>query len=79
MKILPSPKSNNKDALIGTFGAALGIALVSSLLVAATKTDDPTSGFHAAWTLMTGVILLSGLAMLTLFRRPTADQLAQAT
>jgi len=28
---------------------------------------------------MTGVILLSGLAMVTLFRRPTTDQLAQAT
>jgi hypothetical protein len=27
MKIFPSPKSNNKDALIGTFGAALGIAI----------------------------------------------------
>ena len=27
MKLLPSPKSNNKDALIGTFGAALGIAI----------------------------------------------------
>ena len=59
-------------------GAALGIALVSSMLVAATKTNDPTRGFHAAWTLMSGVILLSGVAMLTLFRRPTAGQLAQA-
>ena len=27
MKIFPSPKSNNKDALIGTFGAAIGIAI----------------------------------------------------
>ncbi len=27
MKIFPSPKSNNKDALISTFGAALGIAI----------------------------------------------------
>lgn len=79
---LPQPRFAMGSALNNTsrqIGAALGIALVSSLLVAATKTDDPTSGFHAAWTLMTGVILLSGLAMLTLFRRPTADQLAQAT
>jgi EmrB/QacA subfamily drug resistance transporter len=79
---LPQPRFAMGSALNNTsrqIGAALGIALVSSLLVAATKTDDPTSGFHAAWTLMTGVILLSGIAMLTLFRRPTADQLAQAT
>lgn len=37
MKLLPTPKSNNKDALIGTFGAALGIAitwLVSDALLA---------------------------------------------
>ena len=79
---LPQPRFAMGSALNNTsrqIGAALGIALVSSLLVAATKTDDPTSGFHAAWTLMTGVILLSGLAMVTLFRRPTTDQLAQAT
>ncbi|MFZ8936181.1 MAG: MFS transporter [Ilumatobacteraceae bacterium] len=79
---LPQPRFAMGSALNNTsrqIGAALGIALVSSLLVAASKTDDPTSGFHAAWTLMTGVILLSGLAMLTLFRRPTTDQLAQAT
>ncbi len=78
---LPQPRFAMGSALNNTsrqIGAALGIALVSSLLVAATKTDDPTSGFHAAWTLMTGVILLSGVAMLTLFRRPTAEQLAQA-
>jgi len=79
---LPQPRFAMGSALNNTsrqIGAALGIALVSSLLLAATKTDDPTCGFHAAWTLMTGVILLSGIAMLTLFRRPTADQLAQAT
>ena len=79
---LPQPRFAMGSALNNTslqIGAALGIALVSSLLVAATKTDDPTSGFHTAWTLMTGVILLSGVAMLTLFRRPTAYQLAQAT
>jgi EmrB/QacA subfamily drug resistance transporter len=79
---LPQPRFAMGSALNNTsrqIGAALGVALVSSLLVAATKTDDPTSGFHSAWTLMTGVILLSGIAMLTLFRRPTADQLAQAT
>ncbi len=78
---LPQPKFAMGSALNNTarqVGAALGIALVSSMLVSAAKTDDPTRGFHTAWTLMSGVILLSGLAMLTLFRRPTADQLAQA-
>ena len=78
---LPQPKFAMGSALNNTsrqIGAALGIALVSSMLVAAAKTDDVTRGFHAAWTLMSGVILLSGVAMLTLFRRPTADQLAQA-
>ncbi len=78
---LPQPKFAMGSALNNTarqVGAALGIALVSSMLVAATKTNDPTRGFHAAWTLMSGVILLSGVAMLTLFRRPTAGQLAQA-
>ena len=78
---LPQPKFAMGSALNNTarqVGAALGIALVSSILVSAAKTDDPTRGFHTAWTLMSGVILLSGGAMLTLFRRPTADQLAQA-
>lgn len=78
---LPQPRFAMGSALNNTsrqIGAALGVALVSSMLVAATKTDDPTSGFHNAWFLMSGVILLSGLAMLTLFRRPTTDQLADA-
>ena len=78
---LPQPKFAMGSALNNTarqIGAALGVALVSSMLVAAAKTDTPTNGFHAAWTLMSGVILLSGIAMLTLFRRPTAEQLAQA-
>ena len=79
---LPQPKFAMGSALNNTsrqIGAALGVALVSSMLVAAAKTDTPTNGFHAAWTLMSGVILLSGIAMLTLFRRPTAEQLAQAS
>ncbi|NDD71707.1 MAG: DHA2 family efflux MFS transporter permease subunit, partial [Actinobacteria bacterium] len=66
---LPQPKFAMGSALNNTarqIGAALGVALVSSMLVAAAKTDTPTNGFHAAWTLMSGVILLSGIAMLTL-------------
>jgi MFS family permease len=79
---LPQPRFAMGSALNNTarqVGAALGVALVSSMLVATAKTDDPTRGFHTAFTLMSGVILLSGVAMLTLFRRPTAEQLAQAT
>ena len=78
---LPQPKFAMGSALNNTsrqIGAALGVALVSSMLLAAAKTDDPERGFHAAWLLMSGVILLSGAAMLTLFRRPTAEQLAEA-
>ena len=78
---LPQPRFAMGSALNNTsrqIGSALGVALVSSMLVSASKTDDPTRGFHTAWTLMSGVIMLSGVAMLTLFRRPTTDQLAQA-
>lgn len=79
---LPQPRFAMGSALNNTsrqIGAALGVALVSSMLVATSKAEDQTSGFHAAWFLMSGVILLSGLAMLVLFRRPTAEQLTQAT
>jgi len=62
----------------GQIGAALGVALVSSMLVAAAKTEDPISGFHHAWLLMSSVILLSGITMITLYRKPTAEQLSAA-
>jgi len=79
---LPQPRFAMGSALNNTsrqIGAALGVALVSSMLVSAAKTDDPTRGYHNAWTLMSAVILVSGVAMLTLFRRPTAEQLAAAS
>ena len=59
-------------------GAALGIALVSSILVATTTAGDPISGYHASWVATSVIILLSGLAMLAFFRRPTQEQLAAA-
>jgi EmrB/QacA subfamily drug resistance transporter len=59
-------------------GAALGIALVSSLLLTATNTGDPISGFHRSWVVTSVIILLAGLAMLALFRRPSTDQLSAA-
>jgi uncharacterized membrane protein len=78
---LPVTKFAMGSALNNTsrqIGSALGVALVSSMLVSSSKSNDPTSGFHNAWLLMSGVVFLSGVAMLTLFRRPTAEQLAQA-
>lgn len=79
---LPQPKFAMGSALNNTsrqIGAALGVALVSSMLVAASKTKDPTTGFHNAWLMMSGVTLLSGVAMVSLFRKPTANQLADAS
>ena len=78
---LPVTKFAMGSALNNTsrqIGSALGVALVSSMLVSASKSNNPTSGFHNAWLLMSGVVFLSGVAMLTLFRRPTTEQLAQA-
>jgi hypothetical protein len=59
-------------------GAALGVALVSAMLVAASKASDPLQGFHNSWHLTAGIIFASGIAMLVLFRRPTEAQLAAA-
>jgi EmrB/QacA subfamily drug resistance transporter len=59
-------------------GAALGIALVSSLLLTATISGEPVSGFHRSWIVTSVIILLAGLAMLVLFRRPSTDQLSAA-
>ncbi len=79
---LPQPKFAMGSALNNTarqIGAALGVAVVSSMLVSASKLDDPIAGFHQAWTFISVAVLLAGAAMLTLFRRPTAAQLEAAT
>jgi EmrB/QacA subfamily drug resistance transporter len=79
---LPQPKFAMGSALNNTArqtGAALGVALVSSILVSALARNDYLSGFHTAWRLTSFVILLSGAAMLMLFRRPTDEQLHAAT
>ena len=60
-------------------GAALGVALVSSILVAALANKNYLSGFHMAWRLTSLVILSSGCAMLILFRKPNAEQLRAAS
>lgn len=59
-------------------GAALGVALVSSMLVAASKTGDQIRGFHHAWIFISVAVAITGVTMLALFRKPTAEQLAAA-
>jgi EmrB/QacA subfamily drug resistance transporter len=52
-------------------GAALGVALVSSILVSAAGRSRYISGFHTSWRLSSFIILLSGLMMIMLFRMPS--------
>jgi len=59
-------------------GAALGIALISSILITAGNSGDPLSGFHQSWVVTSAIILIAGIGMLVLFRRPTSEQLAAA-
>jgi EmrB/QacA subfamily drug resistance transporter len=78
---LPQPKFAMGSALNNTarqIGAALGMALVSSILISALAQNDYLGGFHTAWRLTSLIILLSGTAMLVLFRRPTSAQLLSA-
>jgi EmrB/QacA subfamily drug resistance transporter len=78
---LPQPRFAMGSALNNTLrqiGAALGIALVSSLLVSASIQGDDLAGFYRAWMITAIVIILSGFAMLLLFRRPTPEQLQAA-
>ena len=79
---LPQPKFAMGSALNNTarqIGAALGVALVSAILVSALARNDYLDGFHTAWRLTSLIILLSGAAMLTLFRKPTQQQLESAS
>ena len=79
---LPQPKFAMGSALNNTarqIGAALGVALVSSILVSALGRNDYLSGFHTAWRLTSLVILLSGASMLILFRQPTEEHVRLAT
>lgn len=78
---LPQPKFAMGSALNNTarqIGAALGVALVSSMLVAASKTGDQIRGFHHAWIFISVAVAITGVTMLALFRKPTAEQLAAA-
>ena len=78
---LPQPRFAMGSALNNTvrqIGAALGIALVSALLVSASTQGDGLAGFHRAWMITAIVITISGFVMLALFRKPTAEQLQAA-
>lgn len=79
---LPQPRFAMGSALNNTarqIGAALGVALVSSMLVAASKTSDPLRGFHHAWIFISAAVAIAGATMFVLFRRPTVEQLIAAT
>ena len=78
---LPQTRFAMGSALNNTarqIGAALGVALVSSILVSALAKNDYINGFHTAWKLTSFVILLAGATMLVLFRRPTDEQVSMA-
>lgn len=78
---LPPTRYAMGSALNTTFrqvGAALGLAIVASLLTAALSDADPSRGFHRAWWFVTVAVASGGVVMMLLFRRPTADELARA-
>lgn len=78
---LPARHYAMGSALNSTFrqvGAALGLAVVASLLNASLDSDDPLGGFHRAWWVVVVSIAVAGVAMLVLFRRPTAAELERA-
>ena len=71
-------------------GSALGAALAASLAAPAMKnaiaammskqpiTEAMVSSYDNAWRVMAGIYLFAGLVMLTLFRKPTDEQMAAA-
>ena len=59
-------------------GAALGLATVGSLLSSAIASGDPMQGIHRGWVFVGITALATGLVMLVMYRRPTAEQLAAA-
>jgi EmrB/QacA subfamily drug resistance transporter len=78
---LPPTRYAMGSALNTTFrqvGAALGLAIVASLLTAALSSSDPSRGFHHAWWFVSASVAAGGVVMMVLFRRPTNDELARA-
>ena len=52
----------------------MGIAVVSALRLAAPK-DKPLIGFQRSWLFAIIMSLLALIAMVALFRKPTADEI----
>jgi MFS family permease len=74
---LPQSRFAMGSALNNTFrqiGAALGVAVVSSILLASANSDS-SHGFVVAWRLMSIVILFSGVSMLVIYRPPRTEDL----
>lgn len=59
-------------------GAALGLATVGSLLSSAIASGNPMEGIRRGWVFVGITALATGLVMLAMYRRPTAEQLAAA-
>jgi len=59
-------------------GAALGLATVSSLLSSAVADNNPIRGIQQGWIFVGITALATGVVMLLMYRRPTAEQLAAA-
>jgi hypothetical protein len=78
---------NNTFRQVGTaLGAALSLAIAAPALArieAARQAGEPVLGvakpeIHAAWTMNGAIYFVAGLAMLSIFRRPTESQLVDA-
>ena len=79
---LPQPKFAMGSALNNTarqIGAALGVALVSSILVASLTRNTYLDGFYTVWRLTSVIILFAGMAMFFLFKTPTPEQVREAS
>ena len=73
-------------------GSALGAALAGSMVISASRileeaartktppvfTDAVYSDFYRAWRVMAVIYLFAGIVMVTLFRKPTDEQMAAA-
>ena len=73
-------------------GSALGAALAGSLVISASRileeaartktppvfTDAVFTDFDRAWQVMAAIYLFAGIVMITLFRKPTEEQMAAA-
>jgi EmrB/QacA subfamily drug resistance transporter len=59
-------------------GAALGLATVGSLLSSSIASGNPMQGIQRGWVFVGITAVATGLVMIVMYRRPTAEQLAAA-